>query len=492
MPHAKIYLDYAATTSVDRKVLRAMQPYFGAKFGNAGSLHSFGQETIAALDASRETIAKAINADFREIIFTGSATEANNLALRGALSGIMNNELRMAGRGNGGVGNSFIHHSPFIIPKIIVSAIEHESVLETARDMEKEGAEVVVISVDKRGLIDMKKLRAAIDERTVLVSVMYANNEIGTVEPISEISKYLRDFRSTKSEARNTKQIQNPNFKDSRRFNPDIVSDFGFRYSDFGTAYPLFHVDAVQAFQFLDCNADALGVDLMTLSAHKIYGPKGVGALYVRGARKNHESRIMNNGQSDSSIIHHSPFILPIITGGGQEFGLRSGTENIPSIVGFARAVELVSARRKRENERIWALGRYYIDELKKIYPKLEVNGIENIGLDSRLRGNDKTTPRLPNILNVHIPGARAEELLTRWDIAGLAASAGSACSARSYEPSHVIKALGYPGARAKESIRFSFGALTTKGEVDKALRIIENAKISAKGGSASGGKVTI
>ena len=176
MPHAKIYLDYAATTSVDRKVLRAMQPYFGAKFGNAGSLHSFGQETIAALDASRETIAKAINADFREIIFTGSATEANNLALRGALSGIMNNELRMAGRGNGGVGNSFIHHSPFIIPKIIVSAIEHESVLETARDMEKEGAEVVVISVDKRGLIDMKKLRAAIDERTVLVSVMYANN----------------------------------------------------------------------------------------------------------------------------------------------------------------------------------------------------------------------------------------------------------------------------------------------------------------------------
>ena len=311
---------------------------------------------------------------------------------------------------------------------------------------------------------------------------MYANNEIGTVEPISEISKYLRDFRSTKSEARNTKQIQNPNFKDSRRFNPDIVSDFGFRYSDFGTAYPLFHVDAVQAFQFLDCNADALGVDLMTLSAHKIYGPKGVGALYVRGARKNHESRIMNNGQSDSSIIHHSPFILPIITGGGQEFGLRSGTENIPSIVGFARAVELVSARRKREHERILALARYYIDELKEIYPKLAVNGY----------GFEKGAARIPNIVNIHIPGARAEQLLTEWDLAGLAASAGSACSARSYEPSHVIKALGYPGARAKESVRFSFGAPTTKEEVDKALRIIENAKISAKGGSASGGKVTI
>ena len=394
----KIYLDYAATTPVDSAVLAAMKPYFEKRFGNAGSLHSFGQEAMAALDDSREKIAKAIGADFREIIFTGSATEASNLALRGAV---------MAS----GVKNS----------KIIISTIEHKSILETCRDLESEGAEVIYLPASREGIIDLKKLKATLDERTILVSVMYANNEIGTIEPISKISEIIKNFRD-----------------------------------ELKTIYPLFHTDAVQAFQYLDCDVQKLGVDLMTLSAHKIYGQKGIGALYVR------ELKTKNSK------------LKAILTGGGQEFGLRSGTENMPLIVGFAKAIELAGKAREKESKRVSELRNYFWKQIKKIYPEAQLNG-PTISVNQL---NQYKSARLPNNLNIYFPKLRAEDLLVKFDLAGVAVSAGSACSARGTEPSHVLKACGFPLERIKSSLRITLGRPTTKAEIDEAIvrmrRILE------------------
>jgi len=412
----RLYFDYAASTPVDPEVRAAMQPYFSKKFGNPGSLHSFGQEAIAAVDNSRETIAKAIGADFREIIFTGSATEANNLALRGALKGFRFQVLGFSDRKN----KNLTPNTYNLKPRIIVSAIEHESILETAKDLERDGVEVVYLPVDKNGLVGIKKLEDALNERTVLVSVMYANNEIGTIQPISAIAEIVREFRIKNLEFRDKtpkSYILNPNF------------------------YPLFHTDAVQAFQFLDCGVKKLGVDLMTLSAHKIYGPKGVGALYVRHLKPNTYN------------------LKPLIMGGGQEFGLRSGTENVPLIVGFAKAVRLVAKNREEEGERIAKLRNYFWLELKKFCPQAEINGGKNT---------------VPSIINVYFPGYSSSDLLTNFDLAGLAASAGSACSARSNKLSYVIEKLGYPKERALSSIRFSFGRQTTKKEIIEALKIVK------------------
>ncbi|HUZ92945.1 MAG TPA: cysteine desulfurase family protein [Candidatus Paceibacterota bacterium] len=404
----KIYLDYAASTPVDPAVFEAMRPYFSEKFGNPGSLHSFGQEAIAVVDRSRETIAKAIGAEFREIIFTGSATEANNLALRGAV-----NNLRS-------------QISDLKTPRIIISAIEHESVLETARDLEKDGIEVIYLPVDACGAVDMGKLKSSLNERTVLVSIMYANNEIGTIQPIKEIAEIVHGQRA--------------NGPTSQR------------------ARPLLHTDAVQAFQFLDCGVNALGVDLMTLSAHKIYGPKGIGALYRR--------------------IYDTCLPQAMVTGGGQEFGLRSGTENVPSIAGFAKTVELLRSpanSHELAGKKIAALRDRFWVELKKIYPKAEVNG-QTANSNPQLANYRLpiTDYRLPNILNVYFPDHLAEDLLAKLDLAGLAVSAGSACRSRAVESSYVLEALGYSKDRAKRSVRFSFGRPTTEGEIDRALGIVK------------------
>jgi cysteine desulfurase len=389
----RIYLDYAATTPVDPAVLRAMRPYFSEKFGNAGSLHSFGQEAVAALDHARETIARSVGADFREIIFTGSATEANNLAIRGALK-----------------------ISKIKKPKIIVSAVEHESVLQTVRDLECSGAaEAVYLPVDARGVISVKKLKETLDDRTALVSVMYANNEIGAVQPIAEIAEIIQDFKKNKTT-------------------------------------PFFHTDASQAFQFLSCAVSELGIDLMTLSSHKIYGPKGVGALYAA---------------TKDTIGTDGHWLNPIIMGGGQEFGLRSGTENIPAIAGFSRAVELADALREKETKRIRSLSEHLWRGIKKIYPKAELNGASD-------RGEKRGTVMLPHILSIHFPGRKAEDLITKFDLLGLAVSAGSACRARAVTSSYVIEALGHSAARAKSSVRFSLGRPTTKAEIARALRIIK------------------
>mgnify|MGYP001609019784 CR=1 FL=1 len=437
----RIYLDYAATTPIDPRVLRAMQPYFSEKFGNPGSLHSFGQEAITALDNSREAIAKSIGADFREIIFTGSATEANNLALRGALKWFK-------GQAMGVSDKQTLNPSGHTLrPRIIVSAIEHESVLETARSLERDSVEVIYLPVGKNGVVDLKKLEESLNNQTILVSVMYANNEIGTIQPIAEISQVLRNFREARSQK----------------------LEAGSQKS----ALPLFHADAAQAFQFLDCDVNKLGMDLMTLSAHKIYGPKGAGALYVRG------SRVQGIGFREEKKLNPNDHALhPILTGGGQEFGLRSGTENVPFIVGFAKAVELVSNSRELENKRIGDLRDYFWSELQKIYPMAQTNtdytqnGTE--GGQSQSAASQHMSVFLPNIINLYFPRHKAEELLTKFDIAGLAASSGSACRSRAVESSHVIEALGFNKERAKRSIRFSFGRPTTKNELDKALEIIK------------------
>ena len=402
-----------------------MRPYFSLAFGNPGSLHSFGQEAIYALDCGRETIAAALGADFREIIFTGSATEANNLALRGAIKGF---RLKVLG----------------FSPKIIVSSIEHESILETAEDLKKEGVEVVYLPVQEEGLVDLKKLASLLDERTVLVSIIYASNEVGVIESIAEIGNLIKDFRRKKS-----------------------VSE-----KSFSLFYPLFHTDASQAFQFLECNVEKLGVDLMTISAHKIYGPKGVGALYIRNPK--HEARNTkqisnskfqkpNDKVSDFGFrISDLPAVKPLVTGGGQEFSLRSGTENVPLIVGFAKAVELIQKNKEREAKRLSELSEYFLEGLKKIYPRVELNG--------RIRKSE----RLPNILNIYFPDYEAEHLLLKFDLKGLAVSAGSACRSRSVEPSYVLQALGFTKDRIKKSLRISFGRPTTKSEIDKGLGIIK------------------
>jgi len=441
----RVYCDYAATTPVDPRVIRAMEPYFGAKFGNASSLHSFGQEAIAAVDGARETVAKAIHANFREVIFTGSATEANNLALRGALNGIMNHESRI--KGGGEKRGAVIHNSNFIIPRIIVSAIEHESVLETARDLERDGVDVVIVPVDRRGVVDLKKLKAALNERTVLVSAMYANNEIGTVEPVSEIARIVSDFREEL-------RIRN---QESGKNKTALIHDSNF-------VLPLLHADAVQAFQFLDCDVDRLGVDFMTLSGHKLYGPKGVGALYVRGARAKHESGIRNQG-TDPTIIPNSRFIIhPLLTGGGQEFGLRSGTENVPAIVGFARAIELAVAVRAATAHRLDGFSHRFWNGLRKICPHAILHGVPLEKAVSR--------GRLPNVMNVCLD-RNAQEFLMALDLAGVAASAGSACAARSPVPSHVLRAIGCSREEQRASVRFSFGRPTSARDIDIALRVI-------------------
>lgn len=399
----RIYLDYAATTPLDPAVRRAMAPYFGAKFGNPGSLHFFGREALAGIDFAREKIGRVLNLEilkgFREIIFTGSATEANNLALQATLK-----KFKI---------QSASWRTKFEIPRILVSAVEHESVLETARSLSAQSGsalggeiELVILPVDKSGAVDLEFLKKNLTENTALVSIMFANNETGVIQPIAEISKIIRDFR----------EINNSQF-------------------------PLFHSDAVQAFQYMDCSPDKIGVDLLTLSAHKICGPKGVGALYFR-----------------SGIFSQS---LPEIAGGGQEFGWRSGTENVPLIVGFGQAAEIAAKAREKERRRIGDLRNFFWKELKKISPKAILNG------------NFEKNPAdfLPNIANVYFSGLSAEELLIKLDMVDVSVSAGSACSARTVKASHVLKAMGFPENRIKSSLRFSFGRFTDREELKEFLR---------------------
>ncbi|MDI6734496.1 MAG: cysteine desulfurase family protein [Patescibacteria group bacterium] len=392
----KIYLDYAAATPIDPLVLKAMLPYFEEKHGNPSSLHKFGQEAMEAVDLARETIAKALGVSsiggFKEIIFTSGATEANNLVLRGVIK-----SLQVFDSSRIGGGRKYLIKNP----RIIISAIEHKSIFETAKDLRREGVEVVFIPVNRNGIIDLKKIKESLNNQTVLISVMYANNEIGVIEPVKKISEIVLEFK------KNKEQI-----------------------------YPLFHTDAVQAFQFLDCNVDKLGVDFLTLSAHKIYGPKGIGLLWAKN-------------------LKHS-FLVPIITGGGQEFGFRAGTENVPLIVGFSKAVSLVVDKKRREAVRMKKLHDFFCRGIKKISGKIEIL--------NRYKA-------LPNIISVYFPSFSAQDMLIKLDQHGISVSSGSACSSRSLEKSYVFSALGFEEKKILGSVRFSFGRFTTLNDLKETIR---------------------
>lgn len=363
----RVYMDNGATTKVDEKVVKVMQEFMVDRFGNPSSLHQFGREVKNALDRSRKVIAAKINADPEEIIFTSGGTEADNLAIKGIV-----------------YTNKNKNH-------IITSKIEHPAVLNTCKQLEKDGFRVTYLNVDEDGFVDLKQLEKAIDEKTALVSIMHANNEIGTIEPIEEIGRICQKRKV------------------------------------------FFHTDAVQSFTKVPINVKKTGIDLLSMSAHKIHGPKGIGALYVRKGVK----------------------INKMLYGGHQENEIRPGTENIPGIVGFAKAVEISSDRD--------------IKEMMKLRDKL-INAVLERIPDVRLNGSrDK---RLCNNADFSFRYVEGESLLLYLDSRGIAVSTGSACSSRSLEPSHVLTAIGLRPEIAHGSLRFTLSKYTTEKEIDY---VVEN-----------------
>ncbi|MDO8435308.1 MAG: cysteine desulfurase family protein [bacterium] len=375
-----IYLDHAAATPVRPEVLEAMLPYFTEKFGNPSAMYAAGREARIAVDDARAQIAAILGCADSEIIFTGSGTESDNLALFGAMRAL--SSLRGARKGDVAIPASQGH--------LIVSAIEHHAVLEPACALEKEGFEVTYLPVDRDGFISLDELHEALRDDTTLVSIMYANNEIGTIQDIPAIAAVLKERKQK----------------------------------------IYFHTDACQASGYLDLDVKKLGVDLMTLNASKIYGPKGIGVLYVRRGTP----------------------LQPLIVGGGQEGGMRSGTENVPAIVGMAKALELAQKEREQESARLTKLRDEFIEAILKAIPGATLNGLP--------------TKRLPNNINITIPGVESEVLLMRLDEADISASTGSACAAGAIEPSHVLLALGLSKQETKSSVRFTLGRETMKADL--------------------------
>ncbi len=362
----RIYMDHSATTPVAPEVLEAMLPYFSEKFGNASSLHSFGIEARQALEASREKVAKLLGANPEEIIFTSGGTESDNLALKG-----------------------IAYRNREIGSHIITSCIEHPAILETCRKLEKDGFDVTYLPVTSDGFVDLAALESAIRKDTILISIMHANNEIGTIQPLEEIGRLAAK--------------------------KDIY----------------FHTDAVQSLGKIPTDVNALGVDLLSLSAHKLYGPKGVGALYIRkGTRLN-----------------------SIIQGGGHERGLRSGTENVAGVVGLARAADLARETMIQEAERL--------AKLRDRLARLVLAKVK----DAWINGSMKK--RLPGNLNFGFRYVEGESLLLFLDSKGIGVSTGSACSSKKLEPSHVLLSLGLKPEECHGSLRISMGRSNTQDEVD-------------------------
>ncbi len=365
----KVYLDNAATTPVDKKVLEEMLPYFSEKYGNPSSIYGFSEEAYNAIENARKKIAELIGAEPSEIIFTSGGTEADNLAIKGAAA---------------------LHKGKHII----TSVIEHPAVLDTCRALEKQGYAVTYLPVDKEGIISVEDVRNAIRDDTVLITIMHANNEIGTIQPIAEIGR--------------------------------LANEKGV----------VFHTDAVQSAGKIPIDVNKLGVDLLTLSSHKLYGPKGVGALYVRKGTE----------------------IAPVLNGGGHERGLRSGTENVPGIVGFGKAAEIASAEMDSDASRMKRLRDKLIDEALKI---------DNSWL------NGSREKRLPNNVNLGFKFVEGEALVLELDCNGICASTGSACSSKSLEPSHVLRALGLPPEDCHGSLRLTLGKYNTEEEMDYVLETL-------------------
>ncbi len=373
---ARVYLDYAATTPVDPRVLGAMLPYFSEKAGNASSVHGFGQETRSAVEQARGEVAVLIGARPSEIVFTSGATEADNLAVLGVA-------LATEARGR----------------HIVTSAIEHHAVLEACRFLEERGYDVTYVPVDGRGLVDPDAVRRALRPDTVLVSVMAANNEVGTLQPVAEIGRTTRE-----------------------------------------RGIP-FHTDATQMVGALPVNIDALSLDLLSLSAHKRYGPKGIGALYVRTGTP----------------------LRPVQHGGSHERGRRGGTENVPGIVGLGAALRIAGGEMEREGARLTALRDRMIREALAI-PGAHLNG--------------DPERRLPNNVNLSFEGTDSQSLVISLDLAGVASSSGSACTSGSLEPSHVLVALGLPPTLAAAAVRLTLGRGTTEADVAFALGALRDVVI--------------
>lgn len=365
----KVYLDNAATTRTDDEVVGAMLPLFTETYGNASSLHSFGRDALSAVDGARASVAKQLGAQISEIYFTSGATESNNWALRGTA---------YAYKGEG--------------KHIITTKIEHPAVMEPLKELEKEGFKVTYLDVSSDGVIDIAAFKAAVTDDTILVSVMFANNEIGSIQPIKEIGAFCKEEGI------------------------------------------LFHTDAVQAVSSIAIDVNALNIDMLSLSAHKFHGPKGIGMLYIRSGVR----------------------ISRLLYGGHQERGYRAGTTNASSIIGLAKALEICARDRAENNERIKALRDYFTDRVLKEIPDCKLNG-----------GTEK---RLVNNANISFDYIEGESILMLLDLAGIAVSSGSACSSGSLEPSYVILSLGRKMEEAHSSIRFSFGKENTKEEADYAV----------------------
>ncbi len=388
----RIYLDYSATTPIDKDVLKAMQPYLAAEFGNASSLHTFGQKARAGVEKAREQIAKFLGCESKEIFFTSGATESNNLAILGLTKRLRNLDPKRK-----------LH--------LITSSIEHPAVLDVCRELEKEGLAVTYLPVTKNGLVRPQDVKKAFRPETFLVSIMYVNNEIGTIQPIREIGKIIKEERKRKC---------------------------GKTEACLPGAPLYFHTDAVQAANYCDCRVDWLGVDMLSLSAHKIYGPKGVGALYVRSGAP----------------------LLPLQYGGHQERGLRSGTENVAGIVGFGKAVELLKSKETEKIKR----------KIKKLRDKL-IKGVLQKIPGTIVNGDLKQ--RIPSNANFCFKNAEGESILLMLDMEGIAASTGSACASGSLEPSHVLLALGVKPELAHGSLRITLGKFTAEEEIDYFLKIL-------------------
>lgn len=376
--YSHIYLDTAASTPVADEVFAEMLPYLKERYGNPSSMHKFGRETTRAIHLARKRVAEMIAASSpREIIFTSGGTEANNLALKGTAI-----------------------HVKSKMPKknrIITSSIEHDAVLEPCKDLEDRGFVTMHLPVTGEGLIRPSELKNMISDNVALVSIMYANNEVGTIQPIKELVEITHQ------------------------------------------AGAVFHTDAVQAAGKLPLNVKSLGVDMMSLSSHKINGPKGVGALYISSNLK----------------------ILPIIHGGGQEWYLRSGTENVPGIVGFGKACELANERMMHYQEHVAGLRNYVVERILKEIPRSRLNGLR--------------TERIANNAHFTFFGVNGEDLIIKLDENGIAASTGSACSVRKQKPSHVLRAMGFSYEEITGSLRLSFGMHNTKDEVDRAINVLSS-----------------
>jgi cysteine desulfurase len=368
----RIYLDYAATTPTHPEVMKAMLPYFADSFGNPSSIHSLGQEAKYAIEKARNQVAALIGAKDDEIVFTGSGTEADNFAVKGV-------GLSKHGKGN----------------HIITSSIEHHAVLETCKFMEEQGFSVTYLPVDSYGMVDPNDVKKAITNKTILISIMYANNEVGTIEPIAEIGNIAREA--------------------------DIY----------------FHTDAVQTAGHIPVDVNKLNVNLLSVSAHKLYGPKGIGALYIR------------QGTRIGSFMH----------GGSQERGKRASTENVPGIVGLGKAAEVAQQGVLEEVKKLTSLRDRLIEGILKNIEHTQLNG--------------HPVNRLPNNANVSINYVEGESILLNLDLAGICVSTGSACSSTDLAPSHVLVAMGLPHLQAHSSLRFTLGKWTTEEEIKQVLNVL-------------------